>query len=464
MTTPAWARQATWYHLYPLGFLGAEPRNPHPIAPDAPVQHRLRALEPWLGYLVELGAEGLLLGPVFASESHGYDTVDYFRIDPRLGDEDDLIWLCDACHRRGLRVLLDGVFNHVARSFPAFADVLARRAESRHAGWFHLHFDVTRPDHFTYETFEGHPHLVALNHAEPAVLELAATAACHWIDRGADGFRLDAAYAVPPRFWAAFAERVRARRPDAYLLGEMIHGDYSRFVRESTLDAVTQYELWKAIWSGLNDRNLFELAHALRRHQSFLDVFPPLTFLGNHDVTRIASQLHEPGHLGHALAVLFTLPGTPAIYAGDEQGWRGVKHHREGGDAEIRRPFPRSPEDLGEAGASAYRLHQELIRLRRAHRFLTDGRLHILHLTNLQLVYEVRSDTGEALLTGLNLADRPIGVDLSGAAAGDLRVVAGHQATVDSLATGQRLTFPARSWTVLGHGPAVLSPTSRCGK
>jgi cyclomaltodextrinase len=242
VTAPSWARPITWYHLYPLGFLGAEPRNPDPIAADTPVRHRSRGLEAWLDYLVDLGVGGLLLGPVFASESHGYDTVDYFRVDPRLGDEDDLIGFCDACHRRGLPVLLDGVFNHVARSFPAFADVLAHRAESRYAGWFRLDFDAPGPDGFAYEAFEGHRHLVALNHAEPAVRELAVSVADHWIERGADGFRLDAAYAVPVAFWAAFAQQVRARRRDAYLLGEVIHGDYARFVRESTLDAVTQYE------------------------------------------------------------------------------------------------------------------------------------------------------------------------------------------------------------------------------
>ena len=457
MTAPPWARQTIWYHLYPLGFLGAEARQPTPMA-GAPVQHRLRALEPWLGYLEDLGVGGLLLGPVFASESHGYDTVDYFRVDPRLGDEDDLAWLCDACHRRGLRVLLDGVFNHVARSFPAFADVRAHRAASRYATWFRPDFDAPGPDGFTYATFEGHRHLVALNHAEPAVLDLATQVASHWIERGADGFRLDAAYAVPAAFWAAFATRVRARRPDAYLVGEVIHGDYARFVRESTLDAVTQYELWKAIWSALNDRNFFELAHALRRHQTFLDVFPPLTFVGNHDVTRIASQLHDARHLGHALAVLFTVPGTPAIYAGDEQGWRGIKHHREGGDAEIRRPFPATPAELGEERPPTYRLHQELIRARRAFPFVADGRVHIRHLASQQLVYEVIGGAGEVLLTALNLADRPAVLDLSGSAFRAERAAAGDPVGVESLMSGSRLTLPPVGWAVLGP------TTSRCGR
>ncbi len=145
---------------------------------------------------------------------------------------------------------------------------------------------------------------------------------------------------------------------------------------------MTQYELWKAIWSSLNDRNFFELAHALGRHSTFVDVFSPLTFVGNHDVTRIASQLGDSRHLGHALAVLFTLPGTPTVYADDEQGWQGIKHHREGGDAEIRRAFPSTPSELGPDGADQFRLHQELIGLRRRHPFLARGRIEVRHLTN----------------------------------------------------------------------------------
>jgi cyclomaltodextrinase len=455
--TPAtWPRQTTWYHVYPLGFLGAEPRNPDPLPGDAPVRHRLRAMEPWLDYLVDLGVGGLMLGPVFASETHGYDTVDYFRVDPRLGDEDDLVRLCEACHRRGLRVLLDGVFNHVARSFPPFADVLAHRAASRHAGWFRLDFDAPGPDGFAYAVFEGHRHLVALNHAEPAVLELATAVADHWIERGADGFRLDAAYAVPPAFWAAFATQVRARHPDVYLLGEVIHGDYARFVRESTLDSVTQYELWKAIWSSLNDRNLFELAYALGRHRGFLDVFQPLTFVGNHDVTRIASQLREPEHLGHALAILFTVPGSPAIYAGDERGWRGIKHHREGGDAEIRAPFPATPGELGEDGQPLYRLHQELLRARRDRPFLAHGRVEVSHLASQQLVYEVTAGPDEALVTGLNLAERAVTLELPAAYRAP-RLVAGHPAGVEALPAGPGLTLPPLGW-------AMLDATSRRGR
>ena len=174
----------------------------------------------------------------------------------------------------------------------------------------------------------------------------------HWLDRGADGWRLDAAYAVPPSFWAQVLPQVRERHPEAYVVGEVIHGDYARVVTESGIDAVTQYELWKAVWSSLNDGNLHELAHALGRHDGFLDTFVPLTFVGNHDVTRIASRLTDPRHLPHALAVLFTVGGTPSVYAGDEQAFTGVKEDRAGGDDAVRPPFPETPAGLAPFGVT----------------------------------------------------------------------------------------------------------------
>ena len=179
----------------------------------------------------------------------------------------------------GLRILLDGVFNHVGRDFPAFQDVLTTGPQAETAAWFHLTWPCpgAAPD---YKTFEGHDQLVALNHDEPAVQDYVARVMNHWLDRGADGWRLDAAYATPRHFWAAVLPQVRRRHPDAYIFGEMIHGDYAAFVKQTGVDAVTQYELWKAIWSGLRDRNLFELAWALDRHNRLLDDFVPLTFIG----------------------------------------------------------------------------------------------------------------------------------------------------------------------------------------
>ncbi|WP_222195887.1 alpha-amylase family glycosyl hydrolase [Modestobacter italicus] len=417
---PDWVQDAVWWHVYPLGFVGAERE-----ATDV-VTHRLDRLTAWLDYAVELGANGLALGPVFASSTHGYDTVDHGRIDPRLGDDADFDELVAAAHDRGLRVLLDGVFNHVGREHPAFQAVVDRGPDAPSAAWFRLRWpDGWEPGVVPeYDTFEGHGQLVALDHSAPVVADWVTEVMTHWLDRGADGWRLDAAYAVPTSFWATVLPRVRERHPDAYLVGEVIHGDYAQVVRESTMDAVTQYELWKAIWSSLNDGNLHELAHALGRHDGFLDTFVPLTFVGNHDVTRIASRLDDARHLPHALAVLFTVGGTPSVYAGDEQAFTGVKEDRAGGDDAVRPPFPDSPAELAPFGEPTRRLHQELIGLRRRHRWLHTARTAPLHRDNRQFSYAV-SGEGQRLVVALNLADTEATVPAAGAG----EVLAG-QATV----------------------------------
>jgi cyclomaltodextrinase len=416
---PDWVQDAVWWHVYPLGFVGAERSAADHQAPaDGVVTSRLGRLTGWLDYVVELGANGLALGPVFASSTHGYDTVDHRRIDPRLGDDADFDELVAAAHDRGLRILLDGVFNHVGREHPAFRAVVDQGPEAPTAEWFRLRWpDQWRPGtEPEYDTFEGHGQLVALDHSSPAVADWVTEVMTSWLDRGADGWRLDAAYAVPPSFWAAVLPRVRERHPDAYLVGEVIHGDYARFVQESGLDAVTQYELWKAVWSSLNDGNLHELAHALGRHDGFLDTFVPLTFVGNHDVTRIASRLTDVRHLPHALAVLFTVAGTPTVYAGDEQAFTGVKEDRAGGDDAVRPRFPDRPDELAPYGWPTYRLHQDLIGLRRRHRWLHRGRTTPLHRDNRQLSYAVSAD-GQRLVIALNLADTPASLPAAGAGA-----------------------------------------------
>ena len=413
----AWSDHAIWWQLHPLTFLGAPP-----AADEAtPTAHRLDRLEPWLDYLVELGCNGLALGPVFASESHGYDTVDHYRIDPRLGTEDDFARLVERCRARGVRLLLDGVFNHVGRGFGPFRDVLEHGRDSRYASWFRLDFDAPGPDGdgFDYAAFEGHRHLVALNHDEPEVRDYVSAVMGHWLDRGADGWRLDAAYAVPLEFWHEVTGRVRAAHPDAWLLGEYIHGDYSAAVHEGGLDSVTQYELWKAVWSSIGDGNFFELSWALERHDAFAATMRPLTFVGNHDVTRIASRIEDPRHLPHALAILFTVAGVPSVYAGDEQAFRGVKYERADGDAEIRPAFPeQGPSGLAPFGRPVFRLHQDLIGLRRRHPWLLRAQARPVHLENLVFGYEVAEPDGPGRLAVLlNLSERAHAFALDAAAA-----------------------------------------------
>jgi cyclomaltodextrinase / maltogenic alpha-amylase / neopullulanase len=376
MTEPDWVRHAIWWHVYPLGFTGAEPHARQDVV------HRLTRLESWLDYAIRLGASGLALGPIFAAETHGYDTIDHYRVDPRLGDATDFGSLVEAAHAKGLKVLLDGVFNHAGRSF-------------------------ARPGLLAGGTFEGHDNLVTLDHDSPAVRDYVTDVMCHWLAAGADGWRLDAAYATPRPFWTDVLARVSARHPDAYLLGEVIHGDYPAIVAETGMHAVTQYELWKAIWSSLNDRNLFELAWALKRHAGYLDSFVPLTFVGNHDVTRIASRLTDERLLPHALAILFTTGGTPAVYYGDEQAFHGHKEEREGGDDAVRPQFPEDPAGLAPWGAATFRLHQDLIGLRRRNPWLHNARTTAEQLTNTAAVLETTDGT-HRLTTVLNLAEEPI--------------------------------------------------------
>lgn len=442
MTEPAWVQHAIWWHVYPLGFAGAEPA----VLPGQPTVHRLPKLHAWLDYALELGASGLALGPVFASESHGYDTTDYFRIDPRLGDDKDFDELIRQAHARGLKVLLDGVFNHTGRGFGPFQQVLTEGPAAPTAPWFRLTWPETGWEPGTmpgYEDFEGHHHLVALNHDEPRVAGFVAEVMKHWLGRGADGWRLDAAYAVPSDFWKAVLADVRQEYPQAYFVGEYIHGDYSREAGAGTLDSVTQYELWKAIWSSLNDANFYELAAALERHNGFLETFRPTTFVGNHDVTRLASKLTNADQLPLALAVLLTVGGTPSIYYGDEQAFRGLKEDRVGGDDAIRPAFPAEPSELAQTGWPVYHLHQEMIGLRRRHPWLHNARTQVVTLSNEHIVYEASSD-GAAITVALNLSGTAAQLPVPSSA---LTLLAG---TGTRLPGRNAVSLPGYGWAVLG--------------
>ncbi|WP_406376240.1 alpha-amylase family glycosyl hydrolase [Streptomyces sp. NBC_00647] len=413
----SWSDHAIWWQVHPLSFLGAEPTA---LPTDAPPRHRLPVLVDWLDHLVGLGCNGLALGPVFAAETHGYDTTDHFRVDPRLGTEDDLLELVERAAARGVRILFDGVFNHVGRSFAPFVDVTRHGSASPYADWF-------VPEGDDFRTFEGHSHLVALNHASPAVADHVVAVLDHWLERGIAGWRLDAAYAVPRPFWRTVTERVRSRHPEAWFSGEVIHGDYAAYVTEGGLDSVTQYELWKAIWSSLNDRNPHELAWALKRHNAMVGTFAPQTFVGNHDVTRVASRLHEPRHLAHALTVLFTVGGTPSVYAGDERAWPGVKEERAGGDDAIRPAFPASPSGLGSDGLPVERLHRTLVGIRRRHSWLVRAQTRVHTLDNTVLSYTLTApDSGSAVAVALNFGLAPATADIPAAswtcAAGDASV------------------------------------------
>ncbi len=365
----SFAEHAIIWQVYPLGGTGA------PIRPEQPQEltHRLPILNDWLDYLVELGCNVLLLGPVFDSETHGYDTIDFFRIDPRLGDDADIDSLIAAAGERGIGVLFDGVFNHVSRA--------SKYTELTTGG-----------------NFEGHEALAELDHDSDEVVELVVAVMNFWLDRGIAGWRLDAVYAIDPEFWKKVIPRVKQEHPEAWIVGEMIHGAYAGYVADSGIDTVTQYELWKATWSSLKEENFFELEWTLKRHNEFLNDFVPQTFVGNHDVTRIATQVGQEKAV-LAAAVLFSVGGTPSIYYGDEQGFTGTKEERVGGDDEVRPPLP---EEVSPLGAWVYDAYHQLVGLRRRHPWLHTARTEVEKISNTELTYRAVGTNGEWIRVYLN--------------------------------------------------------------
>ncbi|WEV66664.1 alpha-amylase family protein [Bifidobacterium sp. ESL0769] len=392
-----------WWQVYPLGFCGA-PVRPKSDA-DRQCVPRLDRLVNWLDYMEGMGCDGLLLGPIFTSETHGYDTVDFYTIDPRLGDDQTFDRLVTACHERGIALMLDGVFNHVGRDFPEFQRELKRAKDEMEAGKPIGHdsddmfsFSLAEDGTLDYEKFEGHAILPAFNHEAPRVAELVGDVMTHWMNRGVDAWRLDAATTVPTTFWAKVLPRVRREVPNAWFMGEAIHGDFPQFVRDSTIDTVTQYELWKAIWSSLKDGNFFELDWCLKRHDTFLKTFTPQTFIGNHDVTRIASQIQDEEKLALAAVILFTVGGTPSVYYGDERAMKGEKTDGVGGDDIVRPEYPDTPEDLPDEGEWMYRLTRQLASMRSARPWMIDATTEPTLLENRHYAYDVRARDGSAKL------------------------------------------------------------------
>ncbi len=412
---PDWIGHAIGWHVYPLGFTGAPIHGDGTGADgeagaavaadgDAPDGARLDHLTGWLDYVQELGLNVLQLGPVFESATHGYDTLDYFRIDRRLGDDAAFDRLIAAAHERGIKVLLDGVFNHLSSDAPMFREAL-EDPDSDAAKLFDVDRSGDRP---TAPCFEGHLDLVEFDHRAPETAEFVESVMRHWLERGVDGWRLDAAYAVDPDFWSGVLASVRADFPHAFIYGEVIHGDYVDIVGRSTMDSVTEYELWKATWSALKEHNFFELQWTLGRHDTFLESFVPVTFVGNHDVTRIASQVGQDKAV-LALVILMTVGGIPLIYYGDEQGYTGVKEDRFGGDDQVRPSFPATPAELSTLGAWVHTAHQRLIALRRRHPWLHRGRVTVTSIANERITYDVTAD-GRTLTVELEVTGKPSAV------------------------------------------------------
>lgn len=319
----SWYNEATFYHIYPLGLTGAPKENDY----GTPV-HRLNTLLPWIDHIKEIGCTALYIGPLFESVGHGYETTDYKKLDSRLGTNEDLTNFVKACHDKGIRVIFDGVFNHTGRDFFAFKDIQKNRENSPYVNWYcNVNFggNTEYNDGFSYENWGGYNLLVKLNQRNPEVQNYICDVIRFWVSEfDIDGIRLDAADVLDFDFMRVLRHTADEVKKDFWLMGEVIHGDYSRWVNGQTLHSVTNYALHKALYSGHNDHNYFEIAHTVKYLQNMgdLDLY---NFVDNHDVERIHTKLQNKAHFAPVHMLLYTLPGVPSIYYGSEFGIDGKK-------------------------------------------------------------------------------------------------------------------------------------------
>lgn len=402
----SWVDNAIFYHIYPLGLCGAPSENDQ----QSPVVHRLEKIYSWLDHLEWLGVNAVILGPVFEARTHGYDTIDYLKVDRRLGTGDTLHELVEAMHAKGIRVVLDAVLNHVSRDFFAFKEVLERLESSGYWHWFNgmkMEPGSVMGDPFVYEGWNGHLELVKLNTGLQDVRNYLLAVTGKWMDHyGIDGFRLDAADCLDQGFMKQLAEYCRSRREDFWLMGEVVFGDYNHWANKEMLDSVTNYEIYKGLYSSLNDGNLFEIAHSLKRQYSSEGIYRDLrlyNFVDNHDVDRIASQLKNPHHLPLVYGLLFSIPGIPSVYYGSEWGYPGRKLPESDTqlrpdldlDACIRQaPRPALPDWV-----------RTLVRVRRTNAALRNGSCRMLLVQSEQLVFS-RNTESETAVVVLNASDK----------------------------------------------------------
>ena len=394
-----WGYESVFYQIYPLGLCGA------PFANDGVQEHRILKIIEWADHIADLGCNAVYFSPVFESDTHGYNTRDYKKIDCRLGTNEDFRQVCAALHEKGIKVVIDGVFNHVGRGFPQFIDVCVKKWDSPYKDWFYINFDGNSNynDGLWYEGWEGCFDLVKLNLRNPAVVDHILDAVKYWIEYfDIDGIRLDVAYSLDFDFLKRLRSFTDSLKEDFFLVGELLHGDYSRWVNSEMLHSATNYECYKGIYSSLNSGNMFEICHSLKNR------FGPenwcmyrgmhlLNFVDNHDVTRIASILSDPAHLPLAYTLMFGMPGIPCIYYGSEWGTKALKSD---GDPALRPAFDKPVENELTA------LIKGLCKARRECKALSYGDLSVPVLTNKQCIIQ-RDYDGERVFIAINADNSP---------------------------------------------------------
>ena len=418
-----WAYNSIFYQIYPIGFCGA------PVHNDGVCVPRIRKLMDWSEYLQTLGVDSILLNPIFESDNHGYDTRDFKTIDCRLGTNEDFKEVCEDLHKHNVKIVLDGVFNHVGRGFWAFKDVQEKKWDSPYKDWFHISFDGNScyNDGFWYEGWEGHFELVKLNLQNPAVVDYLMECVKYWIDEfDIDGLRLDVAYSLDHNFMRRLRSYTQELKPDFALIGEVLFGDYNIIVNDEMLHSCTNYECYKGLYSSFNSMNMFEIAHSLHR-QFGSDQWciyrgkHLMTFVDNHDVTRLASILTNKKHIPLAYGLLMGMPGIPCLYYGSEWAEQGEK--AQDNDYALRPCFEEpKPNELTE-------FIKKLIRVRQESDALCNGAYKNVVIQNHQLVFE-RCSEKERVIVAINAADYPYTAN-----AGELN------GTAADLLTGETVTM-----------------------
>ncbi len=404
----AWYDEAVFYHIYPLGLAGAPKQNDY----GEPV-HRLNTLLPWVDHIKEICGSALYIGPLFESVGHGYETTDYKKLDSRLGTNEDLTAFVAYCHEQGIKVIFDGVFNHTGRDFFAFKDIQANRENSLYKDWYcNVNFwgNNEYNDGFSYDNWGGYNLLVKLNQKNPAVVDYICDVIRFWVSEfDVDGIRLDAADVLDFDFMKALRRTANEVKPDFWLMGEVIHGDYSRWVNGETLHSVTNYTLHKALYSGHNDHNYFEIAHTVRRLQN-MGTLKLYNFVDNHDVERIYTKLTNKAHFAPVHVLLYTLPGVPSIYYGSEFGIEGRKEY--GSDDSLRPALNIEYYKDSVKTNPCTALIAALGKVRQAVPALSYGSYAELMLTNRQFAY-ARDLDGTRVIVSVNNDDAPAGMHLA---------------------------------------------------
>lgn len=391
-----WYDSAVFYHIYPLGLCGCEKEN------TGKQEHHFDKLKEWAKHAQEMNFTAIYIGPLFESVGHGYETTDYKKVDCRIGTNEEFKEYVAYCHELGLKVIVDGVFNHVGRRFFAFEDVKAKREQSPYCGWFcNLNFGGNNEynDGFCYDNWGGYNLLVKLNQRNPEVQNYLFDVIRFWVSEfDIDGIRLDAADVLDFDFMKAMRQLANGVKEDFWLMGEVIHGDYSRWVNDDTLHSVTNYELHKGLYSGHNDHNYFEIAHSIKRLNGLCGGRRLYTFVDNHDVERIASKLNNKEHLKLVTMLLYTIYGIPSVYYGSEFGIEGKKER--GSDWNLRPCLKLEQMKKNELTEICAKLGA----LKKEYRELSEGQYQELLLTNRQFAFG-RVLSNSAVVTALNNDD-----------------------------------------------------------